>query len=60
MKRHVTCFAEKAWFEPRTLSTKADRYDHCATRPGKFSKYINKKNPHLSKKILQCAKHLTG
>ena len=23
----------KAWFEPRTLSTKAERYDHCATRP---------------------------
>ena len=33
MKRHVTCFVEKAGFEPRTLGTKAERYDHCATRP---------------------------
>jgi hypothetical protein len=33
MKRHVTCFVEKAGFEPRTLGTKAKRYDHCATRP---------------------------
>jgi hypothetical protein len=33
MKRHVTCFVEKAGFEPRTLITKAERYDHCATRP---------------------------
>ncbi len=30
MKRHVTCFVEKAGFEPRTLGTKAERYDHCA------------------------------
>ena len=35
MKRHVTCFVEKARFEPMTLSTKAERYDHCATRPVK-------------------------
>jgi hypothetical protein len=28
MKRHVTCFVEKAGFEPRTLGTKAERYDH--------------------------------
>jgi hypothetical protein len=33
MKRHVSCFLEKAGFEPRTLGTKAERYDHCATRP---------------------------
>jgi hypothetical protein len=33
MKRHVTCFVEKAGFEPRTLGTKAERYDNCATRP---------------------------
>jgi hypothetical protein len=33
MKRHVTCFVEKAGFEPRTLGTSAERYDHCATRP---------------------------
>jgi hypothetical protein len=33
MKRHVTCFVEKALFEPRTLGTKVERYDHCATRP---------------------------
>ncbi len=33
MKRHVTCFVEKAGFEPRTLGTKAERHDHCATRP---------------------------
>ncbi len=33
MKRHVTCFVEKAGFEPRTLGTKVERYDHCATRP---------------------------
>ncbi len=33
MKRHVTCFVEKAGFKPRTLGTKAERYDHCATRP---------------------------
>ncbi len=33
MKRHVTCFVEKDGFEPRTLGTKAERYDHCATRP---------------------------
>ncbi len=32
MKRHVTCFVEKAGFEPMTLGTKAERYDHCATR----------------------------
>ncbi len=32
MKRHVTCFVEKAGFEPRTLGTKAERYDHCSTR----------------------------
>ncbi len=25
-----------------------------------FSEFINKKKPHLSKKILQCAAHLTG
>jgi hypothetical protein len=33
MKRYVTCFVEKAWFEPRALGTKAERYDHGATRP---------------------------
>jgi hypothetical protein len=33
MKRHVTCFVEKAGFEPRTLGTKAECYDHCATSP---------------------------
>jgi hypothetical protein len=33
MKRHVTCFVEKAGFEPRTLGTKVERYDHCGTRP---------------------------
>jgi hypothetical protein len=33
MKRHVTCFVEKAGFEPRTLGTNAERYDHCAARP---------------------------
>ncbi len=33
MKRHATCFVGKAGFEPRTLGTKAERYDHCATRP---------------------------
>jgi hypothetical protein len=33
MKRHVTCFVEKAGFEPRTLGTKAEHYDHYATRP---------------------------
>ncbi len=32
MKRHVTCFVEKAGFEPRSLGTKAERYNHCATR----------------------------
>ena len=34
MNRHVlvTCFVEKTGFEPRTLGTKAERYDHCATR----------------------------
>ncbi len=32
MKRHVICFVEKAGFEPRTLGTKAERYDHCTTR----------------------------
>jgi hypothetical protein len=42
---HVTCFVEKARFEPRTLSTKAERYDHCGTRPVVFS----------SKKLLQSA-----
>ncbi len=26
-------FVEKAGFEPRTLGTKAERYDHCASRP---------------------------
>ncbi len=31
MKRHVTCFVEKGGFEPRTVGTKAERYDHCAT-----------------------------
>jgi hypothetical protein len=33
MKRHVTCFVEKVGFEPSTLGTKAERHDHCATRP---------------------------
>jgi hypothetical protein len=33
MKRHATCFVEKVGFEPRTLGTEAERYDHCATRP---------------------------
>ncbi len=33
MNRLVTCFVKKAGFEPRTLGTKAERYDHCATRP---------------------------
>jgi hypothetical protein len=33
MKRHVTCFVKKAGFEPKTLGTKAERYDYCATRP---------------------------
>ncbi len=33
MKRHVTCFVEKARFEPRTVGTQAERYDHCSTRP---------------------------
>jgi hypothetical protein len=33
MKRHITCSVEKAGFEPRTLGTKAERYDQCATRP---------------------------
>ncbi len=33
MKRHVTCFVQKAGFEPRTLGTKAERNDRCATRP---------------------------
>ncbi len=33
IKRHVTSFVEKARFETRTLRTKAERYDHCATRP---------------------------
>jgi hypothetical protein len=33
MKRHVPCFMEKAGFEPRTLGTKAERYNHSATRP---------------------------
>jgi hypothetical protein len=37
MKRYVTCIVEKAGFrvEPRTLGTKAERNDHCATRPVK-------------------------
>jgi hypothetical protein len=43
MKRHVTCFVEKVGFEPRSLGTKAERCDHCATRPVvsgfKFSSY---------------------
>jgi hypothetical protein len=30
MKRHVTCSVEKAGIEPRTLDTKAERYDQCA------------------------------
>ncbi len=33
MKRHVTCFVEKAGVEPRILGTKEERYDHCTTRP---------------------------
>jgi hypothetical protein len=28
---------EKAGFEPKTLGTKAERYDHCPTRPVKLS-----------------------
>jgi hypothetical protein len=32
VKRHITRFVEKAGFEPRTLGTKAECYDHCATR----------------------------
>ncbi len=37
MKRHVTCFVEKAGFEPKTLGTKAECYDPCATRPVRIS-----------------------
>ena len=33
MKRHVPCFVKKAGCEPRTLVTKAERYDHCTTCP---------------------------
>jgi hypothetical protein len=33
MRRHVTFFVEKAGFEPRTLETKAEHSNHCATRP---------------------------
>ncbi len=29
--RHVMCVMEKAWFEPRTLGTGADRATNCAT-----------------------------
>ncbi len=40
MKRHVTCCVEKQGFEPRTVDTKAERYDHCATRPVKRTNYF--------------------
>ncbi len=40
MKRHVSCFVEKAGFEPRTLGTKAERYDHCATRMVDYNPYL--------------------
>jgi hypothetical protein len=30
---NMLCGKKKARFEPRTLGTKAERYDHCATRP---------------------------
>ncbi len=32
MNRQLTCFVEKAWFEPKTLDIKAERYEHCSTR----------------------------
>ncbi len=41
MRRHVTCFVEKAGFKPRTLGTKAERCDHCATRPVVCRAYIH-------------------
>ncbi len=33
LNNHVTCLVEMARFEFRTLGTKAERYDYCATRP---------------------------
>ncbi len=40
MISHVTCFVEKARFEPRTLGTKVERYDHYATHPVKRTNYF--------------------
>jgi hypothetical protein len=51
MKRHVACFVEKAGFEPRTLGTKAERCDHCATHPHKPTVSVAERNNFLT----QCA-----
>ncbi len=51
MKRHVTCFVEKAGFESRTLGTKAERYDHCATR-------LVLRNPKLNFPYVEWAEQL--
>ncbi len=32
-EQHVMCVVEKAWFEPRTLGTGAERASNCATAP---------------------------
>ncbi len=48
MKRHVTCFVEKVGFEPKTLGTKAERYDHCATRPVMIVLYATKISMNVS------------
>ncbi len=48
MKRHVKCFVGKAGFEPRTLGTKVERYDHCATRQVMLS---NKLNPPIRRTV---------
>ena len=52
MKKYVKCFVGKAGFEPRTLGTKAERHDHCATRPVLNMSKLSKSEPVYPHSIL--------
>jgi hypothetical protein len=59
MKRHVKCFVEKAGFEPRTLGTKAECYDHWATRPAKeyvlvCTLYLQTYETLIKRSVIKC------
>jgi hypothetical protein len=46
--------------QTRALSSRCKTVSPLSDKTTKFSKFINKKKSHLSKKILQCAANLTG